>query len=190
MAGLSGRRFRWSDDDHALYLRLWAEHCRRHLEDLHFLAARLQPLDPHLQHKLDPAERLERIRFLGDGEQPVGFLSWYPDAYPQLLGGEASGPQVRLRLSALDAGVVTTARVLKCLAPLAEGGVEEDLLTEGLRWVAGAAAAAHPKLDRLEAGPLPATHRALISALEGQGFRRFGRLCIVERTISRFGDSS
>jgi len=186
--GVAGRRYAWTVEDHALYLSLWADHCRRHREDLHFLAARLHPLDPHLQHKLDPGHRLDRVRFLGEPEQPAGFLSWYPDAYPQLLEGEASGPQVRLRLAELDAGAVTRARVLKCLAPLAGEEQEEALLAGGLRWAACAAAAAHPNLERIEAGPVPATHKAMIAALDGQGFRRFGRLRIVERKLSRFSD--
>ena len=133
-----------------------------------------------------PEHNQVSIRFLGNREQPAGFVSWYPDLYPQLLAGEATGPQVRLLLGEPDREAVTSAKVLKCLAPLAGDEQREELLAAGLRWAAGAAAAAHPHLEWVQAGPVALSHRSLIDVLEREGYSSFGRLVILERALSRF----
>jgi len=186
--GVESRPFAWGDADQFLYLQLWAEHCARHREDFHFLVSRLHPLDPHLQHHMDPAESLSRIRFIGSAGQVAGFVSWYPDVYPQLLSGEATGPQVRLLLGEVDPQTVTSAKVLKCLAPRADGDGEVELLTAGIRRAAGAAAAAYPRLEWIEAGPVAGSNQPLLGVLEREGFQRFGSLKILQRHLSRFKD--
>lgn len=186
--GVEGRPYCWGDNDQSLYLQLWSDHCAQHRDDLHFLISRLYPLDPRLQYQMEPAEQLSRIRFLGRGGRAEGFVSWYPDIYPQLLSGEATGPQVRLLLGEADPRVVTSAKVLKCLAPRANAEEEEVLLAAGVRWAADAALAAHPRLEWIEAGPVPVSHQPMLAVLERGGFKRFGSLKILQRNLSRFRD--
>lgn len=186
--GVESRTFHWGDADQALYQQLWAEHCARHRDDFHFLASRLHPLDPWLQHHMEPAESLSRIQFIGRTGQVEGFVSWYPDVYPQLLRGEAIGPQVRLQLGEVDPQTVTSAKVLKCLAPRSSQDEEADLLAAGIRWAAGVAVAAHPRLEWIEAGPVAGTNQPLLGVLEQEGFQRFGSLKILQRHLSRFRD--
>jgi hypothetical protein len=181
-----GRPYCWEGDDVSVYHRLWAEYCERNHSDIHFLITRLYPLDPRLQHHMEQQDRLSRIRFIGGEDDPAGLVSWYPDIYPQLLSGEAAGPQVRLKLTEYDPQAVTAAKVLKCLAPRAEESVREDLLTAGLRWAAAEAIAAHPRLEWIQAGPVPQTDQPLLDVLQREGFERFGRLVCLERLLSRF----
>ncbi len=185
-SSVEGRPYRWEGGDVSVYHRLWAEHCERNRSDIHFLVTRLYPLDPRLQHHMEQQDCLSRIRFIGGEQNPAGLVSWYPDIYPQLLKGEAAGPQIRLLLTEYDPQAVTTAKVLKCLAPRSEEGAREELLTAGLHWAAAAAVAAHPRLEWIQAGPVPQTHQPLLNVLQREGFERFGRLVYLERPLSRF----
>ncbi len=182
----AGRTYRWGEEDLYHYCGLWTGHCSRHREDYHFLAANLNALDPHLQRHMTPGETLPRIRFLGGTEQPAGFVSWYPDALPALLTGSTSGSQVRLKLGELDPAEVETAKVFKCVAPLADPAEEEELLASGLAWAMQAAAETHTGLKRFEAGPVPRTQEACLAVLQQAGFSTYGRLVIMERHLSRF----
>jgi hypothetical protein len=180
----AGRAYRWGEEDLVHYGRLWTEHCAGHLPDYLFLASRLIPLDTRLQHRIDSADRLSRVRFLGDGPEPAGLVSWYPDLHPQFLADGGEGARVRLRLGTIDAGAVTVAKVLKCFAPRAEGGAEEALLEQGIAWAGAAARSVHPNLKWLQAGPVALSHRSLISVLERAGFQSFGRLSIHEKRLA------
>jgi len=185
-----GRAYRWGEEDLVRYGQLWTEHCTAHLEAYQFLAARTIPLDTRLQHRMDMADRLSRIRFLGEGAAPVGLVSWYPDLHPQMLADGGDGARVRRRLGSFDAGAVTAAKVIKCLAPRAAEGSEEGVLAQGLAWAGSAALKAHPNLQWLQVGPVAPSHRTLLDVLERSGFECFGGLTIFERKLSRFSNRS